>query len=67
MRLRDATLTRLDGGTFDVENETEEVSSLRARYERLAEMHQEKGASECLPETADADRSDCGFELVEVN
>lgn len=56
-----------DGGTFDVENDSPEVSALRARYERLAEMHQEKGSSECLPETRDADRSDCGFELLEVN
>ncbi|HEY5646688.1 MAG TPA: DUF3604 domain-containing protein, partial [Pseudomonadales bacterium] len=56
-----------DGGTFDVENDSPEVVALRARYERLAEMHQEKGASECLPATAEADRSDCGFELVEVN
>ena len=43
------------------------MAALRARYERLAEMHQEKGASECLPETRDGDRTDCGFELVEVN
>ncbi len=56
-----------DGGTFDVENDSAETSMLRARYERLAEMHQEKGASECLPETRDGDRTDCGFELVEVN
>lgn len=56
-----------DGGTFDVENDSAEVAMLRARYERLAEMHQEKGASECLPETRDGDRTDCGFELVEVN
>jgi hypothetical protein len=55
-----------DGGTFDVENDLPEVAALRARYERLAEMHQEKGASECLPETRDGDRTDCGFELVEV-
>jgi len=56
-----------DGGTFDVENDTPEVTALRARYERLAEIHQEKGSSECLPATRDGDRSDCGFELVEVN
>jgi len=56
-----------DGGTFDVENESTDVSALRARYERLAEMHQEKGSSECLPETRDGDMSDCGFELVAVN
>ena len=56
-----------DGGTFDVENESASVSALRGRYERLAEMFQEKGGSECLPDSADADRGDCGFELVEVN
>ncbi len=56
-----------DGGTFDVENDSPDVSALRARYERLAEMHQEKGASECLPESRDGDMSDCGFELVAVN
>ncbi len=56
-----------DGGTFDVENDSHEVAGLRARYERLAEIHQEKGSSECLPERRDSDRSDCGFELVEVN
>ena len=56
-----------DGGTFDVENDAPDVAALRARYERLAEIHQEKGSSECLPETRDGDRSDCGFELVPVN
>ena len=56
-----------DGGTFDIENDPAEISALRSRYERLAEMHQEKGGSECLPATRDGDRSDCGFELVEVN
>ncbi len=56
-----------DGGTFDVENDSPDVAALRARYERLAEMHQEKGSSECLPESRDGDMSDCGFELVAVN
>jgi hypothetical protein len=56
-----------DGGTFDVENESAGVWALRSRYERLAEMFQEKGGSECLPDSADADRDDCGFELVKVN
>lgn len=56
-----------DGGTFDVENDPPGVAALRARYERLAEVHQEKGASECLPETRDGDRADCGFELVAEN
>lgn len=56
-----------DGGTFDVENDSATVSTLRGRYERLAEMFQEKGGSECLPDAPDADRTDCGFELVEVN
>ena len=56
-----------DGGTFDVENDSSEVAALRSRYERLAEIHQEKGSSECLPETRDGDMADCGFELVTVN
>lgn len=56
-----------DGGTFDVENDTAEVAALRGRYERLAEIIQEKGSSECLPESSDADRTDCGFELVPTN
>ncbi|MGE0622128.1 MAG: DUF3604 domain-containing protein [Pseudomonadales bacterium] len=56
-----------DGGTFDVENDSPDVATLRARYERLAEMHQEKGSSECLPATRDGDRVDCGFELLPEN
>ena len=56
-----------DGGTFDVENDSAEVAALRGRYERLAEMHQEKGNSECLPESPDRNDADCGFELVTVN
>ncbi len=56
-----------DGGTFDVEHESAQISALRRRYERLAEIFQEKGGSECLPDSRDAARDDCGFELVEVN
>ncbi|MEJ2088644.1 MAG: DUF3604 domain-containing protein [Gammaproteobacteria bacterium] len=56
-----------DGGTFDIGTEAASVSALRSRFERLAEIHQEKGSSECLPETRNADRADCGFELVTEN
>ena len=40
-----------DGGpTFAVESEDVTLRTLRAKFERLAEMHQEKGNSECMPE-----------------
>ncbi len=38
-----------DGKSFDVETEVEHQLDLRTRYERLVEIHQEKGNSECLP------------------
>jgi len=57
-----------DGGpTFAIETETDEQRALRVRFERLAEMFQEKGGSECLPEReADLD-DDCDFNLVSEN
>lgn len=51
-----------DGRSFDVETESTEVLALRARYERLVEIHQEKGNSECLPGFGQTDE-DCSFEL----
>ncbi|MEM1435890.1 MAG: DUF3604 domain-containing protein [Pseudomonadota bacterium] len=51
-----------DGLSFDVESEAPEVLALRAKYERLVEVHQEKGNSECLPAFGATDE-DCGFEL----
>ncbi len=50
-----------DGKSFDVETEPPAVLALRARYERLVEIHQEKGNSECLPEFGMTDE-DCAFE-----
>ena len=51
-----------DGKSFDIETETPDVLALRAHYERLVEVHQEKGNSECLPATPGTDE-DCGYEL----
>lgn len=57
-----------DGGrTFDVENATSEDLAARARFERLAEIHQEKGNSECLPENLEDAGSDCDFERLTHN
>jgi uncharacterized protein DUF3604 len=57
-----------DGGpTFAVETETDQQWALRTRYERLAEIFQEKGASECLPERAQDLDEDCDFNLVHEN
>ncbi len=57
-----------DGGpTFDVEREDSSIQTLRTRFERLAEMHQEKGNSECMAEKPSADDADCGFERVVEN
>lgn len=56
-----------DGGGFDVTEETSEQLALRARFERLAEIHQEKGNSECLPATRGSDDADCAFERLTGN
>jgi hypothetical protein len=56
-----------DGGGFDVTEETPAQTALRARYERLAEIHQEKGNSECLPVTRSDDGTDCSFERLTGN
>jgi hypothetical protein len=50
-----------DGRSFDVETEAPATLELRARYERLVEIHQEKGSSECLPAFGSTDE-DCSFE-----
>ncbi len=57
-----------DGGrTFAVETETAEAWAVRARFERLAEIFQEKGASECLPERPSELGEDCNFNLLMHN
>ena len=59
------------GPTFDVENADAQALQARARYERVAEIHQEKGNSECLaesrPEPGDPANQDCGFEILNDN
>jgi hypothetical protein len=50
-----------DGKGFDVESEPTDLLSLRARFERLVEIHQQKGNSECLPEFNSEDEG-CAFE-----
>lgn len=51
-----------EGGGFDVENSSEAELFRRAKYERLIEINQSKGTSECLNENWDDFDSDCGFE-----
>lgn len=52
-----------EGLGFDIETESPETRNLRSRYERVAEMFQSKGQSECLePEWTD-ESNDCSFEV----
>ena len=55
-----ADINWADGGTFDIEQASELELAARARFERLAEIHQEKGNSECLPK----DRNEKGIEKL---
>ncbi len=50
-----------DGKSFDIETESPDELALRAKYEQLVEIHQEKGNSECLPGYGNTDE-DCNFE-----
>ena len=50
-----------DGKSFDIETESPEQLALRAKYETLIEIHQEKGNSECLAAFGQTDE-DCNFE-----
>lgn len=52
-----------DGVSFDVETDAERDLQLRAKYERLVEIHQEKGNSECLPTFEGDFAGDCDFEV----
>ncbi|MFO1425604.1 MAG: DUF3604 domain-containing protein [Steroidobacteraceae bacterium] len=53
-----------EGGGFDVETASDERLRQRMRYERLAEIHQHKGNSECLPAYGIDDTADCDFERM---
>ncbi|MEQ8483171.1 MAG: DUF3604 domain-containing protein [Pseudomonadales bacterium] len=56
-----------DGGGFSVSSESPQTLALRARFERLAEVHQEKGSSECLPHDRASAEDDCAFERLTAN
>lgn len=53
-----------EGGGFDVETSNELELQQRAKYERLIEIHQSKGNSECIDEEWEDHHSDCGFEKL---
>jgi len=53
-----------ESGNFAVEDDTDRRRAQRIRYERLVEVYQSKGSSECLPEHWDDSGSDCRFELL---
>ena len=55
------------GPSFAVESETDQQWALRTRFERLAEIFQQKGSSECLPESAEKLDDDCSFNLAQEN
>jgi hypothetical protein len=52
-----------DGLGFDVETESERTRQQRLKYERLIEVFQEKGNSECLPAYGQTDEDDCHYEI----
>ena len=56
-----------DGMTFDVEADDERTLQLRSKYERLVEIHQEKGNSECLSPLKTDESADCNFENYITN
>lgn len=51
------------GGTFRVDPEDAESLAIRARFERLAEVFQHKGQSECFPGAVLSDDA-CDFEIM---
>jgi hypothetical protein len=55
------------GGGFDVETASMRSRQLRARYERLAEIHQTKGNSECLAPYGEDGAGDCDYERMLIN
>ena len=56
-----------DGMTFDVETASDRALQLRSKYERLVEIHQEKGNSECLSPLKSDESGDCSFENYITN
>ncbi len=52
-----------NGISFELTQASQKSLQQRAQYERLIEITQEKGTSECLPPRAEDLSEDCGFEL----
>ncbi len=52
-----------DGIGFDVETDSARTLAQRRKYERLVEIYQEKGNSECLPAFGQSDEEECHFEV----
>ena len=52
-----------NGISFELSQATEKSLKQRGQYERLIEITQEKGTSECLPEDQADLSNDCSFEL----
>ena len=52
-----------DGISFELSNASEQSLRQRAHYERLIEITQEKGTSECLAPFGEQSSTDCSFEL----
>lgn len=51
------------GGSYATEGHTSELLGLRAEFEKLVEIHQHKGSSECYPSPLYSDES-CDFEIA---
>ena len=52
-----------EGGGFSIETADDASIERRMKYERLIEVFQSKGNSECLPPTSTDENADCGFEI----
>ena len=51
------------GGSFNTDGHSEKLLGLRAQFERLVEIHQHKGSSECYPGSLYSDEA-CNFEIA---
>ncbi len=51
------------GGSFNTQGHDKELLGLRAQFEKLVEIHQHKGSSECFPGAGFNDEA-CNFEIA---
>ena len=51
------------GGAFNIEGHNASLMSLRAKFEKLVEIHQHKGSSECYSGSQFSDEA-CNFEIM---